>query len=163
MRIGSITLLGMPLLVMGACAQPPKVDVEAERASLLAADKAWSQMVSDMDKVTSVLADDAVFLGEGMPKITGRAAIRQAWMDMSKAPGFSIGWVPEGAVVAQSGDLGYTFGSNEIGANDAKGARVTTKGKYVTIWRKQADGSWRAVVDIGNGDAPPAPSAAAKP
>src|SRR6266496_1194150 len=75
MRIGSITLLGVPLLVMGACAQPPKVDVEAERASLLAADKAWSQMVSDMDKVTSVLADDAVFLGEGMPKITGRAAI----------------------------------------------------------------------------------------
>ena len=52
MRIGSITLLGVPLLVMGACAQPPKVDVEAERASLLAADKAWSQMVSDMDKVT---------------------------------------------------------------------------------------------------------------
>jgi ketosteroid isomerase-like protein len=163
MRIGSISLLGIPLLVMGACAQPPKVDVEAERASLLAADKAWSQLGSDMDKLTSMLADDAVFLGEGMPKIIGRAAIRQAWTDMSKLPGFSIGWVPEGAVVAQSGDLGYTFGSNEIGVNDAKGIRVTTKGKYVTIWRKQPDGSWKVVVDTGNSDAPPAPSAAAKP
>jgi len=58
--------------------------------------------------------------------------------------------VPEGAVVSQSGDLGHTSGSNEISVNDAKGVRVTTKGKYVTM-------------DIGNGDAPPAPSAAAKP
>ncbi len=163
MRIGSMSLLGIPLLVMGACAQPPKVDVEAERASLLAADKAWSQMVNDVDKVASVLADDAVFFGDGMPRITGKAAIRQAWTDMSKAPGFSISWLPEGAVVAASGDLGYTFGSNEFRLNDAKGVRVTTKGKYVTIWRKQADGSWKAIVDTGNSDAPPAPAAAAKP
>ena len=61
------------------------------------------------------------------------------------------------------GDLGYTFGSNEISLNDAKGARVTTEGEYVTIWRKQADGSWKAVVDIGNSDAPPASVASAKP
>jgi ketosteroid isomerase-like protein len=163
MRIGSLSLLGIPLLVMAACTQAPKVDVEAERAALLAADKAWSQMVSDMDKVTSVLADDAAFFGNGMPRIVGKAAIRQAWTDMSKAPGFSIGWVPEGAVVAKSGDLGYTFGSNQFTLNDAKGAQVTTKGKYVTIWRKQADGSWKVIMDTGNDDAPPASSAAAKP
>jgi len=142
--------------VLGACAQPPKVDVEAERASLLAADQAWSQSGGDLEKLMSFLADDAVFFGEGMPRIAGRAAIRQAWGEMTKLPGFSVSWVPEGAVVAQSGDLGYTFGSDEISLNDAKGVRVTTKGKYVVIWRKQADGSWKAVVDTGNRDAPPA-------
>lgn len=58
MRTGSIAVLGLPLLVVTACAPAPKVDVETERASLLAADKAWSQMASDLDKVASVLADD---------------------------------------------------------------------------------------------------------
>jgi ketosteroid isomerase-like protein len=163
MRIRSIASLGIPLVVLGACAQPPRVDVEAERAGLLAADKAWSGVASDIDKVASILADDAVFFGDGMPRIAGKAAIQKAWTEMSKTPGFSIRWVPEGAVVAASGDLGYTFGTNEFTANDAKGAPVTTKGKYVTIWRKQADGSWKVIMDTGNSDAPPASAAAAKP
>ena len=65
--------------------------------------------------------------------------------------------------MSASGDLGYTFGSNEISLNNAVGVRTTTKGKYVTIWRKQADGSWKVVVEIANGDAPPAPAATPEP
>lgn len=163
MRHDASCLLVISLMLMAACAQAPKVDLEAEKAALLATDQAWSQSTGDLEKLTSFLADDAVFFGEGMPRISGKAAIAQAWGEMMKLPGFSIRWTAEGAAVGAGGDLGYTFGSNEISFDDAKGARVATRGKYVTIWRKQADGSWKTVVDIGNSDSPPPSAVPPKP
>lgn len=163
MRLCSISFLGISLIMLTACTRQPTVDVEAEKAALLAADKAWSQSGTDLEKLTSFLADDAMFFGEGMPRMSGKAAIRQTWGEMTRVPGFAISWVADGAVVAASGDLGYTFGSNEISLNNAEGVRTTTKGKYITIWRKQTDGSWKAVVDIGNSDAPPLSAASSKP
>jgi ketosteroid isomerase-like protein len=41
--------------------------------------------------------------------------------------------------------------------NDAKGKPITSRGKYATMWKKQADGNWRAVVDISNSDLPATP------
>jgi hypothetical protein len=52
-------------------------------------------------------------------------------------------------------ELGYTFGTNAISVEDSTGASTTTNGKYVTIWRKQTDGSWKVVVDITNSDSLP--------
>jgi ketosteroid isomerase-like protein len=69
---------------------------------------------------------------------------------MMKIPGFKISWTPDSAVVAQSGDLGYTFGSNSTTEPDAKGKLVTEVGRYITVWRKGPDGRWRCVMDYGN-------------
>jgi ketosteroid isomerase-like protein len=41
--------------------------------------------------------------------------------------------------------------------NDAAGNPVTVRGKWVGVWKKQADGQWKLVADIGNSDGP-APS-----
>jgi ketosteroid isomerase-like protein len=57
--------------------------------------------------------------------------------------------------VSRSGDLGYTRGTYMLTATDpASKKAVTEKGRFVTIFRKQADGSWKAVQDINNADAP---------
>jgi ketosteroid isomerase-like protein len=40
--------------------------------------------------------------------------------------------------------------------NDAAGNPVTVRGKWVGVWKKQADGQWKLVADIGNSDGPPA-------
>ena len=161
MKCFSISFVGVSLVVLAACEGRPTVDLEAERERLLANDKAWSQI--DLEKQLAFLADDAMYLVEGMPRISGREAITEAWREEAQLPGFSLNWEPDGAVVSASGDLGYTFGSNEISLNNAAGVRTTTQGKYVTIWRKQADGSWKVVVDIGNSDAPSASVATPKP
>ncbi len=60
--------------------------------------------------------------------------------------------------IAKSGDLGYSQGSLTQTWTDPKTKKVlTVKGKYVTVYKKQADGGWKAVADIWNENAPPAP------
>ena len=55
-------------------------------------------------------------------------------------------WWPDTAVVAASGDLGYTLGRYAV--RDEAGDTTAT-GHYVTVWQKQPDGSWKIAVDIG--------------
>ena len=159
MRVRAFSWLSVSLVVLAGCARQPGVDVEAEQAVLLATDTAWAESGADLEQHMAAFADDATLLPSEMPRISGKAAIRKAWGEMVRLPGFSLSWVPERAVVAASGDLGYTMGSDEFSLANAEGVKTTTKGKYVTIWRKQADRSWKVVVDIGNSDAPPEPIA----
>ncbi len=50
--------------------------------------------------------------------------------------------------------MGYTIGTYELTV-EQDGAPMVTVGKYVTLWKKQADGSWKVVVDCFNADGPP--------
>jgi ketosteroid isomerase-like protein len=61
--------------------------------------------------------------------------------------GFSLTWKPTGAAVAASGDLGYTYGIYEL---HPKTKDTLLYGTYVSIWKKQADGKWKFVMDSGN-------------
>ena len=142
------------VLVISGCA--PQVDVEAERAALLTADEAWSQSAADLDGLMSFVADDASMLPFDAPIATGKEAIRAVFSALSSAPGFALSWSATGAVVSRAGDLGYTIGTFELTVNDAEGNPVTTVGKYVTVWKKQADGQWKVAADIFNRDAPAA-------
>ncbi len=107
----------------------------------------------------------------GGPIVTSKEAIRALMAPAFANPTFSLTWQPAGAEVSRSGDLGYTYGTFESKRNDADrkpsqnkagssgkeslaGKPVIHRGKYVTIWRKDADGSWKVVVDIGNQDEP---------
>ena len=56
-------------------------------------------------------------------------------------------WQPLGADVSNSGDLGYTHGTYEV-TDDTK--KVTERGSYVHIWKKNDTGSWRVVLDVAN-------------
>jgi ketosteroid isomerase-like protein len=70
----------------------------------------------------------------------------------------SIVWEPRTGDVAASGDLGWLTGSSTI-TNKAKGGKPSD-GCYLSVWRKQPDGRWRVIIDIG-ADAPePVPFAA---
>ena len=48
--------------------------------------------------------------------------------------------------------MGYTWGHFEGHSKDANGTAVTTSGRYMTIWRKQPDGSWKVVLDAGSNE-----------
>jgi ketosteroid isomerase-like protein len=88
--------------------------------------------------------------------VTGRAAIRE---EMSKAfadTAFSLRWEPLQSDVGATGDLGYTNGRYEARFRDAKANAAMRTGRYLTVWKKQADGSWKVVRDIGVQDPPPA-------
>jgi uncharacterized protein (TIGR02246 family) len=159
--LGRISLLAVltAALIAAACAQT--ANVEQERNALMATDKEWSGTTKDPEKFISYFAPDATAYGPGMPKASGSSAIQAMTKEMFATPGFTLQWTAQRAEVAASGDIGYTVGNYEMKMNNAAGNPMTEKGKYVTVWKKQSDGKWKATEDIFNSDEPPpAPMAA---
>ena|SRR5271163_1378015 len=79
--------------------------------------------------------------------------------DMRKQPpwpeGTSLTWMPVKAEMSASGDLGYTYGNYVYSAKNKEGKLVANYGKYTSIWKKQKDGQWKVVVDMGNSSPDP--------
>ncbi len=70
-------------------------------------------------------------------------------------PGYAITMRIEKVEVARSGDLGYAFGDYQQARQDAKtGELKHLTGKWMTVFRRQPDGSWGAVADTYNVDTP---------
>jgi ketosteroid isomerase-like protein len=91
---------------------------------------------------------------------TTKEAIRSAWKEMLTTPGAAISWKATKVEVAQGGDLAYVSGTYEETMTDASGQSVKDHGKYVEIFKKQADGTWKVVADIWNSDLPASAPAA---
>jgi ketosteroid isomerase-like protein len=97
-------------------------------------------------------ADDAVTLNNGRPAVMGRAAIAaQAQWD-PKA--YQLTWTPQGAQMGPSNDMGFTWGHYEGHSKDKNGQPVVISGRYFTVWKKVADGSWKVAMDA-SADEPP--------
>ena len=127
-----------------------KIDLEKEKDNLLKTDIEFSKTSVEKGAAEAFylyLADDAVQLPAGLPPIVGREKIRASMSGSSKAV---LKWEPVKAEVAKSGDLGYTWGNYEISWQGEDGRTEKLYGKYLNIWKKQPDGTWKAVVDIGN-------------
>jgi ketosteroid isomerase-like protein len=115
-------------------------------------DWAAATATGDLERALAYWTDDAIVLPPDQPAVVGKAAIRAYVQQAASIPGFSITWVPELAVVSETGDMGYIVERNRVTFNDATGALQTEFGKAVTVWRKQTDGTWRCVVDTWNGN-----------
>ena len=73
---------------------------------------------------------------------------------LASMPGFEIAWTPEIAEVSSGADLGYTIGSYHMELDGPDGAPTAVDGKYLTVWQKQRDGSWKVVADTFNSNGP---------
>jgi len=92
------------------------------------------------------------------PSAKTRETIRSAWKEMLTTPGAAISWKATKVEVAKSGDLACVSGTYEETMADANGKSVKDHGKYVEVWEKQANGTWKVVADIWNSDLPVAPA-----
>lgn len=92
-------------------------------------------------------ADDGVALGNGAAPVVGKVAIAKSTTWSPKD--YQLTWTPTDAAMGPSGDMGYTWGHFEGHSKDANGNPVTTSGRYITIWKKQSDGSWKVALDAG--------------
>ena len=119
-----------------------KVNVETERTKLMEADRAFSQ-ASQADGVVKAfvkyLTPTARLHRNGGEPILGQEAI----VKFLRKTSFTQTWAPSFVDVAQSGDLGYTYGSYEL-QEDAK----MEKGYYVRVWKRGANDQWKVVLDV---------------
>jgi ketosteroid isomerase-like protein len=80
----------------------------------------------------------------------GRAAAEKVWAAYLADPSYKISWKTTHAEV--TGTLGYTAGTYEDSFKAADGKTVRGKGKYLCVWKKQIDGTWKAIHDMWNTD-----------
>lgn len=146
-------------MILTGCSPSPapdnrEADAHALRDGEVAAFvKDWGG--KDTDRIAAHYTDDGNVMIPNSPMMTGKDAIGKALKEAMADPNWSLALQPVQVEVSRSGDLGYTRGTYMLTATDpASKKAVTEKGRFVTIFRKQADGSWKAVQDINNADAP---------
>ena len=97
----------------------------------------------------SYYADDAVEVPNGAEAIHGKANIAKT-MSFLNDKNNQLTWTPVDAGISISGDLGWTSGTYEFRSKDRDGKVKVEYGKYTSIWKKQPDGNWKIVLDMGN-------------
>lgn len=154
MRKLSLTWAILAVVAVTGCGQ--QVDVAAEEAALRAADAEWLKAFEqkDVERMVSFYAEGASVFPPNAPIVTGREAIRQMWTELVANPGFALSWESTKVEVAQSGELAWVQESYEFSLQGPDGKLQQDRGKAVLVWKKQADGSWKAVADIFNSDLP---------
>ncbi len=146
-------IVAVAVFSLVACAPSP--DPATVRAELLEADREFARQVAARraEAWVAAFADSGMMFGGGGP-LAGRDTVRAVAQVMFEDTTFTLTWEPTTAVGATSGDLGYTVGRWESARRGPDGTRTTAQGSYVTVWERQADGSWKVAVDIGNPDQP---------
>ena len=161
-RLSWILAVGMVMGMIGIHALHAQPDTRAaDEQAIRETDIAWSKVgaAKDLERMLAFFTDDASELSPNAPMATGKEALRKAWSAYFATPGFAISWQPTKVEASRGSDLGYSMGTYELTTHDPTGKPITDRGKYVTVWKKQADGTWKVVADIFNSDLPAPPAA----
>lgn len=144
-------------LMLTACNQTPDTH-DADVKAIHAIETQWNQDYAskDLDKISSHYAADSLLIIPGEPPTSGQDAIRASLKQMISDPALSLKFQATKVDVSKSGDLAYTQGTYTLAATDPQTHQVINDhGCYVTTYRKQADGTWKAVTDIVTSEVPP--------
>jgi ketosteroid isomerase-like protein len=118
--------------------------------ALLNADRAMaaqSRAIGFGPALSKMVGADARKFDGGSPPAIGRESILAVLAKYSAD--LQLDWTPEEAVVAKSGELGYTWGRYVAKSHNSKGDLTTNYGVYMDVWRRDDDGTWRWIADMG--------------
>lgn len=139
-------------LFLAACVAPPAPDtatlVANAKKDILQAEIDFAERARERgvpDAFLQFAAEDAVMI-RGNEVIRGKQEM-EAYFDQATFKDVELIWSPDFVDVANSGDLGYTYGKYQFNAIDSLGQPLHSEGIFRTVWRKQSDGQWRFVMD----------------
>jgi len=139
---------------LASCTQAPSPVADTREADLKAiheveqgAVKAWT--TKDLDGIMAQYASDATMMVPGVPVAKGSQEIRGVYTELLKDPAASLQFAPTVTEVSKGGDYGYQRGSYSLIVTDPKTKKpITDAGSYLSVFKKQTDGSWKVVEDI---------------
>jgi uncharacterized protein (TIGR02246 family) len=147
------------LLVTAGCSNSTDSPAPDTRAADVQAIKqveaTWNKDAASKDaaKWASYFTEDGSGLYPGLPTLNGRDAIKTSFAPALSDPNFSLTFASDRVMTSKSGDMAYAQGTYTMTMTNPKTKQpVTDKGKYLTIYVKQADGSWKVVADTYNSD-----------
>ncbi|MGA9528576.1 MAG: SgcJ/EcaC family oxidoreductase [Terriglobales bacterium] len=155
-----ILVVFLLLLAMGCSNAPAPVATPPDtRAADVQAVKdveaAWVKdaATKDANKWASYYTDDAAGLFPGSPTVTGKDGIKAVIAPMVADPNFALTFAATRTEASKGGDMVYSYGTYTMTMTNPKTKKpATDHGKYLTVYTKQADGSWKAVADTFNSD-----------
>jgi ketosteroid isomerase-like protein len=112
-----------------------------------ATDSAWLSAVQSKDtaRIIAFYTNDGAMLEPSAQLTAGKDGMRKVWGGHVADKDFALTWMPYKLVVA--GDMAYEIGNYQYAARTKNGGRMVMKGKYVVVWGRQPDGSWKVLVD----------------
>lgn len=164
MKRSFLSLIPIVALALGiaACNQAPQTSDthDADVQAIKDNEAQWNKdfQAKDADRLVAHYTDDAVLMSPGAPPMIGKDAITAGLKQMVSDNALSLNFSADRVEVAKSGDMGYTQGTYTMTMTDpATQKPINDKGSYVTVYKKAADGSWKAVSDIASSGTPPGP------
>jgi ketosteroid isomerase-like protein len=136
-----------PLLLLAGLAPAAPAQAPAALATLtrqvFVAESSFAATMAARDSVAFArfLAPDAIFFGE-QAVLRGKAAVVERWSRFFVGDTAPFSWRPAKVEVLDSGTLGLSTGP----VHDPAGRQI---GTFTSIWRREADGTWRVVFDKG--------------
>ena len=169
MRAASLVWIAVAL-ELAACKpaadKAAKVDLAAEEAAIRAKETAWMAAYNQHDGkgLAAQYEDDAALAANGVKLMTDSVGRGLFLDEMASDKALQVDFASDRIIVAASGDLAssrghYTF----IYTDPATKKPKTEKGNYLTVYRKAADGSWKAVEDFTTPGEPTVVPASAAP
>src|SRR5256714_1162070 len=138
------TLIILPAAMICIVSAQKESERTQNRRALVEMEHAFAKAAATKgtrDAFLEFLADDGIIFQPG--PVNGK----KFWTERPSRKGL-LSWEPIFADVSRAGDLGYTTGPWEFRPNGPDDQPVAF-GQYFTIWKKQGDGSWKAVLDRG--------------
>jgi len=153
-RSWRVVIVGvLALLAAGSFAETKKQVNDRQAIAKSEADFQKAIAEHGLEGWLSFFADDTADFTRGEPFSFTKEEMRKR-LEKSFDPADQLTWQPVKIDVARSGDLAYSLGTWHLKGKNPKGEEVEQTGKYLTVWKKQQDGSWKVVADTGNVDPP---------
>jgi uncharacterized protein (TIGR02246 family) len=151
------TVLGTAALTLGACESgqaTTAADPDTVKQAIKADEAKWMQQfkAKDTEGLAGHYTDDAHFVVPGATA-DGSTQIRQVFATASTDPAAEVQFASDKIDVASSGDFAYSRGKFTEKYTDKKTGKVMTdSGTYLSVYKKQDDGSWKMVEDVAAAD-----------
>jgi uncharacterized protein (TIGR02246 family) len=140
-----VLLLVLLTCVYGFSAQKDTSEMSKFQAAVDAFDKAWDTL--DADKIVALFAEDATFLSENAPLLKGRKAIRESFNGPKPE---KLTFKRYKVEVRLEGDFAYEIVNQVVESKMKDQAPATILNRYIHVWKKQKDGSWKVLIDMNN-------------
>jgi len=146
---GVLALLVAVSTLRSASAGPPGSGDAALDKAIAAANSEWgpAMKAGDVDPIVRPYEEDGVFVTIDGSSIRGRAAIGDFYRERFRKNGLALGTKIAPRRVVVDGKLAYEWGYGEVTVRK-DGKPATNGGPYLTVWRRQPDGSWKILRNV---------------
>ena len=148
-----LTIAAIAALGLSGCTKSAKAAADPAKIeqSIRAQEAQWQKdyAAKDMNALAGHYADDGEIGDAGSPVVSNDVDRRKELQTLVDDPNLKLNFSADRVEVASAGDIAYSRGHFTITTTDPKTNKpVDGQGSYLTVYKKQADGSWKATEDF---------------